>query len=345
LDVAATGRTQDRQPVNARLDPADFRLPATHVVRGHALHLLAEVDQAVDRLVAEDGDHAEAVHDYRVALRRLRAWLKSYGECMGVSRKAVRRLGKRASASSPVRDGEVTLALMQHYAEALASVPRAILRRYLDSKAAELAEDRRTLIRKVPRGWARERERLLLELLSGTHTPSTTPFIELLEATISAAAAQLDRSMREQATASEMHATRIDVKSLRYLLEPLQGTHLGAGSVLTRLRALQDTYGAFSDHDVLLLRLRSAMVEVAEQQAEAMYELSTRDHYDAVAHAALRRADPVPPLAAIARMTSARHRELFDELLTRPVDQSDFESVVSALFEHPALSVIEGRAS
>ena len=220
------------------------------------------------------------------------------------------------------------------------------MNRYLDAQEAQLARDRATLIRKVPRGWARERERLLKDLVTGLRNALIEPFAVLLEETVGTAAARLDSSMRAQSTAKEMHATRIEVKSLRYLLEPLQGTHLGASAVLKHLRVLQDVYGAFSDHEVLLRRLESAMNDVSEHQAAAMYELSTRDQYDAVAYAGLRRADPAPALAATARMVSARHRELYQQILGYGAHHPGFATTIAGLFEAPAApEEVEDRAS
>src|SRR5438270_402693 len=77
---------------------------------------LAYLDQAAAALPRIAGDEdPEALHDLRVALRRLRSGLKSYaGQLEGsVPKKLTRRLRRLADATGPGRDAEVMIAWLR----------------------------------------------------------------------------------------------------------------------------------------------------------------------------------------------------------------------------------------
>lgn len=57
------------------LDPALLRKPAQHAVRVIASGLLEVVVAAHGRF---ESDEADALHDLRVAMRRLRSWLRAF---------------------------------------------------------------------------------------------------------------------------------------------------------------------------------------------------------------------------------------------------------------------------
>jgi len=320
----------------AGFNPAELSFPAAHVARGHALHLLTEADQAIERLVGGRSDDVEAVHDYRVALRRLRSWLRSFGRTMGVRSKINHRIARRAAASASARDTEVCLALMRTYAEELPAVPRSVLNRHLAVEEQRILEGRQALVRTAPDGWVGDREKILTALVQGGNGAATEPFIGVFADVMQRAAERLDRRMREQSTPEEMHRTRIEVKNLRYLIEPAQGVMLAASGIVTRLRELQDTHGSLNDHEVLLRYLGDAISAVAEQQATAMYQISSDDDYEPAAYAALRRSDPAPALAAITRIVASRHRELFESLLAAAERHEGFRPSVLAMFDPPA---------
>ncbi|HEY2025526.1 MAG TPA: CHAD domain-containing protein, partial [Gemmatimonadaceae bacterium] len=75
-----------------------------------ALRLLEDVGKRRDRLA--DPNAADALHDFRVALRRLRSWLRAFRPYLDdrVRRPTRRRLGRIADASNAGRDIEVQIA-------------------------------------------------------------------------------------------------------------------------------------------------------------------------------------------------------------------------------------------
>ncbi len=85
----------------------ELSLPARSGVRVVALKLLDEANDAAPKVVAGDDD--EALHDFRVAIRRLRSWIRAFGDELddSVGKKAKRRLKALASATNPARDRQV----------------------------------------------------------------------------------------------------------------------------------------------------------------------------------------------------------------------------------------------
>src|SRR5260370_4217590 len=77
---------------------------------------LAYLDQAAAALPRlADPEDGEALHDLRVALRRLRSCLDSYAEQLGdsVPKKLSRRLRRLARATGPGRDAQVQIAWLR----------------------------------------------------------------------------------------------------------------------------------------------------------------------------------------------------------------------------------------
>ncbi|MBC7670966.1 MAG: CHAD domain-containing protein, partial [Polaromonas sp.] len=95
------------------VDESLLQEPADRCVRLVALSLLADAQKAGDRLPGvarelRDGDPGsdDALHDFRVALRRLRSWIRAFEPSLrdAVSRKQRRRLSAIADATSATRD-------------------------------------------------------------------------------------------------------------------------------------------------------------------------------------------------------------------------------------------------
>ena len=100
--------------------PADLLdRPAKESARLLALSFLQAATEARQRL--EDARDREALHDFRVALRRLRSCLRAYGPHLreSVSKRRRRRLRDLAAATGASRDAEVHLAWLHEQRPAL----------------------------------------------------------------------------------------------------------------------------------------------------------------------------------------------------------------------------------
>jgi CHAD domain-containing protein len=94
-------------PARVAADVLD--LPAPHGTRLVALTLLDAAAAARRKL--DEGVDPEALHDFRVALRRLRSWLRAFRPHLkgSVRGKERRRLQALADATGASRDAEVHL--------------------------------------------------------------------------------------------------------------------------------------------------------------------------------------------------------------------------------------------
>jgi len=264
-----------------QLTPDLLAEPAQRAARVLARLRVAAVTEAHARLDAGDPD---ALHDLRVALRRLRSWLRACRPALDdtVSRRSRRAFGTLARETNAARDAEVSLAWL----EALRDLPddAAAAREHL---VATLAEERdrtaRGAVEAVERRLPRALRRLTRQLSHYVvdHTLDT-PHDETLMGAFTADLVRrhgrqlADALSRVESSAGVVaaHQARIAGKRLRYLLEPLDADPRAAGLV-ARLKGLQDRLGQF--HDARLLGER---IQAMAGLTPGMAELARRAHRD-----------------------------------------------------------------
>jgi CHAD domain-containing protein/CYTH domain-containing protein len=246
-----------------------------------ALGALDEACAAGDRL--SDEADVEALHDFRVALRRFRSFLRGYGTLLedSVTKKHRRALRELAAETTVARDTEVQLAwlgrqtdqmrpfhrpalawlvgrLEQRHREAYAGVRRETLRRF--------AEIEPKLRQRLSRYVARLEDR----------TPRRTFALEAGELILQAGAA-LQVGLAAVHSVSDIeaaHEARILAKRLRYLLEPLRATDVGEQTIalVKHLKGLQDILGELHDAHVMSEELASALIESATERVRQLHE-------------------------------------------------------------------------
>jgi CHAD domain-containing protein len=238
--------------------------PALAVIVRIARRQLRATDAAWDRL--RRGDDDDALHDFRVAVRRLRSTLQAYrSQLRSVVRpKDRRRLRRLADATNPARDAEMQIARLRALRDELGADAHALLsplirrlrRRMRDGYAKAHAE----IQSRYPRA-ARALERRLDEVSPADDAP---PFRSVLGRLIASHAADL-RPLLEQVPPLDapraIHQARIEAKRLRYVLEPLRRDLPGSTLLVHRLERIQDLLGELHDLQVLehtLLSIRSS---------------------------------------------------------------------------------------
>jgi CHAD domain-containing protein len=289
--------------------------PSAEGVRRRALVLL-EVTLAAAPRLGDPGD-ADAVHDLRVALRRLRSLLKLHRQELGGKLDRLRKqLRKIAALTGDARDAEVQLAWLRAPARAL---PRSA-RPAVDWLAGRLEERKRAgrgqaraVADRLPRVAEKLRRRLRAYrvALDDGVPPS---FAETTARRLRTEAAAL--AVRLAAVASPTdeelaHQARIAAKQIRYLLEPLgESRRVGpeARDAVKRLKRLQDVLGELHDvhvfgHELegfaeaadrrLAAGLAAVSAVVGRRRDELHAELvATRDHLPDLAALADRIAPP-----------------------------------------------------
>ena len=265
------GRPKQRRP-RPRLTPELLDAPVRHTSRVVARALL-------ERVIAEHSSRVrdpEALHDFRVALRRLRSWLRAFRPWLrDTGRGRTRRaLGAIADASNHARDAEVGLEWLdaQRDLPAHARVQlRALRRRLRDELRISKRGFRHVLAREfgpTVRALDGELDAFAGELRDGMReNPSTrTAYAALIRSHV----ASLETALRRVRTVEDealAHRARIAGKRLRYLLEPLSSDASARGAV-RRLVHLQDALGELHDACVLAVRLQHAHSVLAHRARE-----------------------------------------------------------------------------
>ena len=256
-----------------RLTPALLATPAPRAVRVIARGLLDELLAAHDRFAK---DEADALHDLRVALRRLRSWLRAFRPELSdtVKGRTRRRLRTLASATSEARDAEVALAFIERQTR-LPSRARKTVRAVVDQLEQERDHHSRGLRRSVApdvRKAARELTRQLESYWEChrvdepfTARPMSAVFADALRHHVQQVESALAR-IEPPGKAEHVHRARIAVKRLRYLLEPLSEEFV-AEEPIRQLRALQQQLGDARDAHRIAMRFVREVGEGAARDA------------------------------------------------------------------------------
>jgi CHAD domain-containing protein len=255
-----------------QLTPALLDSPAQESVRTVALDLLRAVSTELATL---DANPDAGFHDLRVALRRLRSWLRAYRPELDdtVRKKSRRRLRELAAATNTARDIESMRDWLSGLG-AVASRERAGIRWFtgrLETDYAKATTDARkamngrvsklvaTLSKQLDRYWLRR----------DVADPSAPP--TMADVTRDALASQADRFERavDRVTsaddASRIHRLRIATKRLRYLVETIPAQR--AQSIADDLRKLQDLLGASHDMHTTIERVTRELGELGARDA------------------------------------------------------------------------------
>lgn len=202
---------------------------------------LEHLDAAVKarRRLRDDTD-TEALHDFRVALRRLRSTLRAYRPWLKAVPKKLRRwLRDTARATGAGRDAEVCLAWLARQKGCTASERnerdelQAHLDRVRDEAYARLRTDMLADFTEV----APQLRRILEDIGRGKRGTAAKGNY----------AAAIARCLREYAANLTADLARIQAKRLRYLLEPLEDKIPGARVAVKGLRRFQDETGNLCD--------------------------------------------------------------------------------------------------
>ena len=243
--------------------------------------LVAAVRDGASRTSAPDD--AEAIHDYRVALRRLRTALRPARRLYGKrrTRELSAELRRFAQATSALRDEEVLREILT--ALDLPSRSRGELDAWLVQRARQERARRRDAIAQIAPGATRPRSRgpapgmeapppppvpslaeTLAHLERRLHRrrlhASPAGAVALAEETLAAAAADVDALLGGHVhDAPAMHALRIRYKRLRYAAEifaPLLGDR--AAAVASASARMQKRLGELHDLEQAMVRIRRA---------------------------------------------------------------------------------------
>jgi CHAD domain-containing protein/CYTH domain-containing protein len=285
-----------------------------------SLALLDEAASAARRL--DNAEDEEALHDFRVALRRLRSQLKAYRPVLeaSISKKQRRGLRDLAAATGEARDTEVQLAWLRKQSERIKVADRDAWQWLIDRLEArrveaygrvrgEIIPRFGSLEPKLRRGLSRYVARLGPAEEGRSFATSAG---ELARAAVEALGAAL-QSVRSSGDVEGAHAARICAKRLRYLLEPLRKTDFSeeVSALVKTMKAFQDILGELHDAHVLAAEIAKTLVDTAAERARRLHEALYAD--EAAAKPAAEK-DLRAGLLAVDRLVRDRVDSLFDAL-------------------------------
>jgi CHAD domain-containing protein len=301
--------------------PADLLgRPAAQSVRIIALGYLEDATSAFER--TGNPDDALALHDFRVALRRLRTTLRAYRPLLedSVHGKPHKRLGEITEATNRVREAEVALEWLRPLATGMTPGERVALRWLIERIDARRAKDLEHCLADTRRSFTAAARKLHKGLVAYRQTVQTEPsitdesFAGALRTAAVEQACELDQLLGAiQHTEDEAaHRARIAAKRLRYVVEPVRSTLAGGDELIARLKTIQDLLGELHDLQELEKVVRAAVSTAAAERAEQLLEATLTA--PPPAGSPPRRRGRQSGLVAIAKRIRAREADLFATL-------------------------------
>ena len=305
-------------PPRKSFSEAELDLPASIGTATVALDRLEAMLAARARF-GDKTDH-EAMHDFRVELRRLRTLLRAYRDSLGEAgsnqhRRALRRI---ARATDQSRDLEVQLAALALVEKGLRPRDQTGLRWLVRRLERQRAEAEKAGERRIAKQLPPLAKRLGAALSERIETPATGPSLARstalpLSILIDRMAQQFEQT-RTAADQAEAHQVRVAGKRVRYLLEPLAVVLPAAAMLVGRLKGLQDVLGRMHDADVLAgLVAHAAEDAFQEHLARETERMRKGIEPDAATLRNERRRDPLPGLRELARRATALRAEIWAE--------------------------------
>jgi CHAD domain-containing protein len=236
---------------------AACRIALTHLDAAHAAHA---------RL--KDGKDTEALHDFRVALRRTRSVLRAYRPWLGhIQRKLRRQLRALARATNVARDTEVMMDWLRVERRKIRDPHRAgfvWLQALLGERYEEsCAEITREVLKEFAGMEARLRASLTPIANADREAAPPAPSYAVITADlIRQHVAELAEHLEDIDSVDDaemIHAARIRGKRLRYLIEPLANELPAAEKIVTRMKQFQDRFGVLCDAFVQAREIASAV--------------------------------------------------------------------------------------
>lgn len=262
-----------------KLDRAMLRRPAADGIRLVALELLTDARKAADDLT--NAPSAKSLHAFRVALRRLRSWLRAFKRELKTSVRVKDRRALRdiARATNLGRDVDMQLELLRLASKRLGRKRRtgvdwlvqyvktrqrkagdqldALLLKEFEKIASELADRLNKGKHRVSR--AKPRATRTLAAAVASHLPAHGDDLR----------STLDK-IRSAQDENHAHEARIAAKRLRYLAEPMVPFVKKGAPMLKTLKAMQDELGALHDSHVMIREIGAAIENAETAEASKL---------------------------------------------------------------------------
>jgi CHAD domain-containing protein len=219
--------------------------------------------------------NADSVHDFRVALRRLRSILRAFRPVLPLPKGLRRRLRRLARATDESRNLEIWQAWIGEHANQLTARQRAGVS-WLQAGLRNRRQRADARMRSRITRWFSCAGEELRQVGAG-RGPKARPqdAAAVVQRSLRTGAAVLARQLGQIASMRDreaIHNARIAAKRLRYLLEELEDELPETGGILVKLEKLQGILGEVHDAHVFADLLRAALAETGEQRVRMVNE-------------------------------------------------------------------------
>lgn len=318
--------------------------PAAQSVRLIAQGYLEDATQALER--TNDPADDQALHDFRVAVRRLRTTLRAYRPLLddSVDRKARKRLGEVADTTNRLREAEAALEWLRPLETGMTAGERVGLAWLIQSIEQQHGKDLESSFAEVRETFTDAARKLHKGLVAYRQTVGAEPAITDISFATAVRSALLEHARQLDDLLGEVHRmddeaghrARIAAKRLRYVLEPVKRELDGGPELIKRLKRIQDLLGELHDLQELEARVRTAVGAAAAERAEHLLEATLTE---TPAGRAPRRRGRHAGLVAIAKRIRLRETDLFTELQNEWLgNRRIWEAAAAALQVRPAAS-------
>ena len=250
----------------ARLEPEELTRPPEEGARLVALRFLEDATAALGRVAG--GERPDALHEFRVNLRRLRSTLQAFEPHLESrpTEQAEERLRELGSRSNAARDAEVQIAWLESRRDELSQGHLPALRWLVQELAGRRDQAQANLLEKLPERFSRLRADLAKSLAgyrTWVHLDSPDPsptFAAVAGERLRVQAARLRESLGAISSPLDSkgcHEARIEAKRLRYLLEPVARYVPEGKRAVRSLKGLQDVLGEMHDLQILMQTLEA----------------------------------------------------------------------------------------
>lgn len=241
--------------------------------------------KALSRL--RDPRDRTALHNFRVAIRRLRSLLDAYRPWIGRAggKKLSRRLRTLTRLTGVSRDAEVQIEWLEKQRHNLERSELAGLNWLLREVRARKRKNERVAQKQLYEDFE-NLEQTLRKRLRAADGSDSIRFREAFSQQLEERADRFSRRLAAIANAGDhklIHKSRIEAKRLRYIVEPLRGSLAEARAIVREMKRVQDLLGQLHDNRVLEAALQAAVMDAASEKAYRLQAVAIAGDKSAVA--------------------------------------------------------------
>ncbi len=292
--------------------------------------LLDDARQARRRL--KDAADEDALHDFRVALRRLRSVLRAFRPYVEhqVPNKLRRRLRDLTRATNTARDAEVQVLWVKGRRSDLTPTQRVGANWFLERLEETQQREYNASVRAVRQDFARLDRSLRQRLAAAAEQPlggdgTRLTFAGALRALVEDHAATLRERGREIRSARDeaaVHSARISAKRLRYLLELVVDRVPPAKTAVRQLKDLQTVLGELHDAQVVEEEFVVTSERAAAEHARRLSKLQKEEGLDTRERRRILRRNATPGMLALTKLCREAQEETFARFCAWRQDQT-----------------------